>query len=133
MDKPLSPHGIFTLDFYAELHSQGCENIKFQKRKFSIKPPVPNGFFEFVFNDQLYLVLLEVDFTHNCDIKNYERLYDTDELQEMYKEYKYGNQDIFPKVVVMKQYIPTNPYYSNNFEVVYMDYKLTDFAKKILI
>lgn len=133
MDKPVSPHNLFVLDFYSELINQGCEDIKFEKsKKWSIKEPICDGYFEFSFNDITYFMILEVDLTHNCNLKKYEFLYDTGELQEIYSQ-EYGNKDIFPTVVVMKQYIPTSPYYSNKFNVVYIDYKLTNFAKNILV
>lgn len=133
IDKPLSAHGLYVLKFYAELINQGCTNVQFKREKQWMNGSLrSDAFIEFVFKDELRLICLEVDFTHKCNLKKYEKLFESREIQEQYSEYTDGI-DIFPQVVIVTNVLPTNPYQSENFDVVFLDYNLNDFTKKVLL
>lgn len=129
--KELSMHDVYILNFYAELISYKVKINKFEKEKLWCDGKYrSDGFFEFEYNGSLYLICLEIDLTHKTSLKNkYVKLYESRELQEMYKEY---GDDIFPKVV-LASFNEGELYEEYPFDVVYMDLKFDKFVEKILL
>lgn len=125
--KKLSAHDLFRMDFYAQLINCGAEILEFKKQPRFLKDLVrPDAFIKFKYKNNLYFILLEVDFTHFTDsskLQLYEKLFKENELQPQC-------YDLFPTLVLLKNQITTS-YKSKNFEVVYLDFKLENFIEKI--
>jgi hypothetical protein len=128
LDRKVSAHDLYIMDFYSILVSNKCSNIEFTKEPRYLKNMIrPDGFFKFEYNGNIYFILLEVDLTSYTSLNKfqmYEMLYRSGELQEVC----YGT---FPIIVVMT-YSRDIVYESENFEVVYMNFSLSDFESKVL-
>lgn len=126
-EKKISSHDLLVLDFYAELVFQGAAIRQFRKQpKFLNDLIRGDAFIEFLYENNLYYIILEVDLTHftsSSKMQLYEKLYKEGTLQ---KECR----GVFPSVVIMKNHSDIR-YLSNNFEVIYLDFKLFDFNSKI--
>lgn len=126
-DRKVSAHDLYTFDFYSKLVEHGCENIEFIKEPRFLKGLIkPDAFFTFEYNESLYFILLEVDLTHTSMSKFqlYEKLFRDKELHERCF-------NTFPIIVVMG-FDGCLKYESENFEVVYSDFELSNFIRKIL-
>ncbi|GLC32879.1 hypothetical protein [Clostridium omnivorum] len=127
-DRKVSAHDLYIFDFYSILIEYGCINIEFIKNPKYLKGViVPDSFFKFEYEGSLYFILLEVDLTHTTSMGKfqlYEKLYRDGEL----KEKCYGT---FPIIVVMS-FEACLKYESENFEVVYLPFELTNFESKVL-
>lgn len=127
-DRKVSAHDLYILDFYSMLVEQDCRNIEFIKNPKYLKGIlVADGFFSFQYDDSLYFCLLEVDLSHRTSFdkfKLYEKLYRDGGL----KEKCHG---IFPFIAVMG-FDACLKYESNNFEVIYLPFDLSNFESKIL-
>jgi len=129
VENKISAHDLFIYDFYAKLVQEGAKIRKFKKQPQYLSGLIrPDGFFEFEYEGNLYFILLEIDLTHFTSTSKfglYEKLFKENEIQkECY--------NTFPIVTVIR---PTNNdirYNSNNFEVVYLDFKFTNFRQLIL-
>lgn len=128
LDRKASSHDLYIMDFYSLLVANNCTNIEFIKEPRYLKNMIrPDGFFKFQYNGNIYFILLEVDltsYTSRDKFQMYEMLFRSGELQEAC----YGT---FPIIVVMT-YNREIKYESDNFEVVYMDFNLSDFNTKVL-
>ena len=128
MEHQVSLHDLYVLDFYSNLHFVGCKNIEFIKTpRYLNGMIVPDSLFKFQFKDDLYFILLEVDFTHMTGMAKfqlYEKLFRENIIQkECY--------NTFPIIVVLSNSNSVR-YESNNFDVIYMDFSMFDFNSKIL-
>lgn len=127
MEDKLSSHDLFTMDFYAELIWNGSTVRQFKKQPRFLNDLIRgDAFIEFIYDNSLYYLILEVDLTHftsSSKMQLYEKLYKENILQEQCK-------GVFPSIIIMKNHADVK-YLSNNFEVVYMDFKLSDFTSKI--
>lgn len=127
IEQKLSAHDLYVLDFYSQLIFNKCKDIEFKKQPRYLKDMIrPDAFFKFEFNNNLYFILLEVDLTHNTNMikfQTYERLYRSGELQEKC----YGT---FPLIVVSG--INVVKYESENFDIIYTDFQLSNFRHNIL-
>lgn len=126
VEDKLSAHDLMVMDFYTELISNGAKIREFSKPRLLKDMVRPDGFFEFEYEDNLYFCLLEVDlnhFTNSSKFMLYEKIYKEGELQNKC----YG---AFPSLVVMKAHDDIK-FKSNNFEVIYLDFKLSNFSSKI--
>lgn len=127
IEEKLSAHDLYIMDFYAELVSNGAVIRQFKKQPRYLNDMIRgDGFFEFVYDNNLYFLILEVDLTHftsNSKMQLYEKLYKDRDLQ---KECR----DMFPSIVIMKEHEDIK-YLSNNFEVIYMNFQLDNFISKI--
>lgn len=128
--KVISPHRVFVLDYYANLINIGCEIIEFAiEPKFMDGKYYGDGYFVYKFLDNIYLNVLEVDLTHLCNLKKYEEIYSCGEIQERYKDW---GDNIFPQIVVMRGNMEGRKYNTDNFKVIYLDYKMIDFVNSVL-
>lgn len=124
MDKQLSSHDLMIMDTYANLIQNGCEILEFAKEPLFFNNKIkPDGFFKFKFGGKTRIMLLEVDLTHKSDLKRYETLYDSNELQEKY--------NTFPPILVVTEF--PDRYTSKRIVIKYVDYKQLDLAQKILL
>lgn len=127
IEERLSAHDLYIMDFYAELVGSGATIRQFKKQPRYLNDMIRgDGFFEFVYDNNLYFLILEVDLTHftsNSKMQLYEKLYKDNVLQEECR-------GMFPSIVIMKEKDDLR-YMSNNFEVVYIDFQLNNFTSKI--
>lgn len=127
VENKISAHDLLILDFYAELVNQGATIKEFKKQPRYLKDMIrADGFFEFIYKNNLYYIILEVDLTHytnNSKMQLYEKLFKDGDLQ---KECR----GVFPSIVIMKEKDDLH-YMSNNFEVIYMNFQLDNFTSKI--
>lgn len=127
IEEKLSAHDLYVMDFYAELISQGATIRQFKKQPRYLNDMIRgDAFIEFAYDNNLYYLILECDLTHftnNSKMQLYEKLYKDGDLQ---KECK----GMFPSIIIMKEKDDLR-YMSNNFEVVYIDFQLSNFKSKI--
>lgn len=126
-DRKVSAHDLYILDFYSKLAEHDCKNVEFVKEPRYLKGLIkPDAFITFEYNESLYFILLEVDLTHTSMSKFqlYEKLYRDRILQEQC----FGE---FPLIIVMG-FDGCLKYESENFEVVYSDFELSNFQRKVL-
>ncbi|WP_139905601.1 hypothetical protein [Clostridium thermarum] len=123
----ISAHDIYILDFYSKLFESGCKNIEIKKEPRYLKGMLrPDGFFKFEFDGYLYFILLEVDLTHFTGMSKfqlYEKLYRDGDLRK-------ECCGTFPQIVVMGTGL--TKYESNNFEVTYVPFDLSQSFNRVL-
>lgn len=128
IEDKLSAHDLLVMEFYTELIVQGAKVIKFTKPHLLKDMIRPDAFIEFQHKGDLYFCFLEVDLTHFTSfskLKLYEKLSKDGEIQ---KEC-YG---VFPSIVILREHEHLDlKYVPENFEIIYMDFKLTNFYQKI--
>lgn len=125
IEKKLSPHDLYLMNFYASLKFHKIEISEFIKEcKFQEGKIRADGFFRFKCGGYERIVIVEVDMTHSTNIKKYEELYDTKEPQT-----RYG---AFPLVVIIGG-LGNRTYKTDKFDIEYLDYKLSGFAEKVLV
>lgn len=125
-EKMISAHDLYIMDFYSELVANNCKNITFIKEPRYLNDMIrPDAFFQFEFNSHLYFILLEVDLTHSSmgKMQTYERLFRSNELQQQC-------YNTFPLLVITG--VNTLKYESDNFDIIYSDFQLSNFTHNIL-
>jgi replication initiation and membrane attachment protein DnaB len=128
-DDKVSSHDLYINEFYSLLVYHGCTNVEIKRQPRFLKDLVrPDAIFKFEYEENLYFVLLEVDFTHVTSLSKfqlYEKLYSTEELQKKC----YG---IFPLITVIS--VDENPlkYESNCLDITYLNEKMDNFKDRIL-
>jgi replication initiation and membrane attachment protein DnaB len=125
----ISSHDLYINEFYSLLVYNGCTNIDIKRQPRYLKDLIrPDAFIKFEYKDNIYFVLLEVDFTHVTSLSKfhlYEKLYKSNELQKQC----FGT---FPMITVIS--IDENPikYESESLDIIYMNDTLDNFKDKIL-
>lgn len=123
MEKKLSPHDILLFDFYANLVYNNCQIVEFVKEPRWLNGKYrSDGFFVFKFNDVLRACFVEVDLSHTTNFPKYQEIFESNELQE-----KYGG---YPMLVVVGDV--EQEYRNDNFDTIYLDFKMNNFAEKVL-
>jgi hypothetical protein len=128
-DDKVSSHDLFVNEFYSLLVFNGCTNIVVKRQPRFLKDLIrPDGLFKFEYKNNLYFIVLEVDFTHvtsTSKFQLYERLYKSEELQKIC-------MGVFPLITVIS--IDENPikYESDSLDIVYLNDKLDNFNEKVL-
>jgi replication initiation and membrane attachment protein DnaB len=123
VDKKISPHTSYLLDVYSTLIYNGAKILSFQKEpKWLDGQFRSDGFFLIEYNGVKRIICVEIDVTSATNIDKYEAIFENNEFQK-----KYG---VFPLIVIIDE--NPSPTYSNNFDVVYLNYKLNDFTEKVL-
>lgn len=122
----ITRHRLKALDLYAELVFNNCKILEFIEPKYEVKGKrmEPDGLIKFSFDGKVIFAFIEVDDTHYYDLSRYDDLYEQGDIQR-----QYGN-DKFPMVICVTD-MPDR-YYSDNFDIVYLDYKLNNFVEKVL-
>lgn len=119
VDKKRSQHDIYIVDFIAKLITLDCNVLEFK-----LKPHYLNGdlisdaFVKFSQGDDLYLVLLEIDYKHATEILKFKSLY-----ERLYREKDKHEEflNTFPMIVVAS-FKETIRYTSNNFYCLFTDF-----------
>lgn len=121
--KPLNTHDVYIFNFYATLKYYNCDIIQFKKEKQWLDGKIrSDGFFIFKFNNIARAVICEIDLSHNTNPQKYEDLFATGELQKKYNG--------FPLIAIVGE--SNNTYKSTNFDIIRLNYKLDNFAEKVL-
>ncbi len=117
-EKKLKDHELLVYDFLKVIKKEGAEikTIKIQPQylKGLIRP---DAYIEFIYENNLYFIILEVDYTHytsNIKMQLYEKLYKEGTLQKQC----YGT---FPIVIISRPSLNGVRYNSSNFDVIYTD------------
>lgn len=120
VDKKISDHDIYILDYIKALKSCGCEivNIKIKPRYLN-DLMIADAFVKFKFNKYTFNTLLEVDYTHFTELDKLNVLYeklakDTSRYEE------FNNRDF---ILVIAKPTTTTRYNSKNYDVIYTDLK----------
>ena len=115
-EKKLKDHELLVYDFLKVIKKEGAEikTIKIQPQylKGLIRP---DAYIEFIYENNLYFIILEVDYTHytsNIKMQLYEKLYKEGTLQKQC----YGT---FPIVIISRPTLNDVRYNSSNFDVIY--------------
>jgi hypothetical protein len=121
LDKKPSFHNNAVLNVYANLVSAGYEIKEFRKPECEwMDGKYKSDGFIIAENDkEIRIVIVEVDHSNVTNMKKYEELYESCELQR-----KYG---VFPMVVILSDV--ERSYKSDNFTVITLDIKCSDFNK----
>ncbi|WP_061298339.1 hypothetical protein, partial [Clostridium botulinum] len=85
-NRPISDHNLLVLEFIKVIKKHGCELIDLKIQPSYLNDKIrPDARIVFSYLNNVYFILLEVDYTHytsNIKMKKYEELYRTGELQE---------------------------------------------------
>jgi predicted transcriptional regulator len=127
--KQWNQHSLYLMDFYANLVFYGCEIKQFEKEyQWKQASRRSDGAFIFNYNNIIYSILVEVDFSHQTSQKKIEELYASQEPQDKLGE--------FPYFCIIN---PTGHDYEYNFKhpelkekVIYLDYSQFDFGAKVI-
>lgn len=125
-DKRLTPHTVFLYNVYAEFIHHDCKIIEFKKEpQYLDGARRADGFFEIEYNNgRRKIICVEIEVTYSTDFSKYDEIYKGGEFQS-----KYG-EDAFPLVVNVGDL--ESDYSSENFEIAYLDYNLSNFVEKVL-
>lgn len=122
-DRRLSDHDLFVFDFIKYLKEKGCRLRKIKTQPRYLNDGLrPDAFIEFQYDNEVYFVLLEIDYTHytsNMKMQMYEMLYKREEL----KKDCYGT---FPIVIIARPNLNCIKYNSKNFDIIYTDYQFSN-------
>ena len=132
-ERKISQHDLYILDFYAWVYREKGDVLDFQLTPHYLKGIlIPDALckFKIDYEGTTYTanVLLEIDYTHYTEVSKlntwYEKLYKEETLKE------YCGQAEFPIVVIAR---PTRGliYKSNNFEILYTDFKFNNLVNFI--
>lgn len=129
LEKRLSIHDLKVLDVYAELIQLDAD-IQYFKREYIIdafkKQYRADALVEFVYNGYWYPLIIEIDYTHYTSEKKILDIYNSNYFQKKYKEL---DENIFPKILLVRPIIPKEKIKSDLFEVLYIDFELNGFEK----
>jgi hypothetical protein len=125
--RKISEHSILIMNFYVSMKSNDVNILDFQlEKKWCSGKVISDGFFKYKYNGKTKILLLEVDYTHDTDFKKYIKLYNSKEIQDLYK--------CFPPVVVATayDYKKISKDITSVIKVKMIDLKYNDFKEKIL-
>lgn len=125
IDKKISSHDLYVLDYMAELVFNNCKILEFDKPQFKIQDTkiIPDAFIKYVSGIRIFGVFVEIDLTHHNDLTRYEKLFTDGKVQEDY--------GAFPAIACITD--EPDRYKSENFEIIYLDYQLNNFVDKVII
>lgn len=124
--KIITPHTKYLLDFYVNLLHYGI-NILYFKPNFEYKcrKMHSDGFFKIQYNGDIYIIAVEIDFTHFTNIEKYRFLYDSNELQEQY--------GTFPLIFIMGDKERKFDFdHTVNEYIIFIDYDMSNFKDIVL-
>lgn len=132
LDKKLSFHDLKVFDILAELIYLGAEIKNFEK-EYVIPAGEKNyrsdALIEFIYNKYYYIFLVEIDHTHFTSFKKLIEIYKSNFFQEKYKEF---GQNIFPEVLILREYETKNKMYTEYFNIHLLTYEIINKIKNIL-
>lgn len=127
IDKKISLHDIYVLDYIKKLKELGCRIVDIViKPRYLNDSLIPDAFVKFAYNDDLYITFLEVDYKHTTEYLKFKSLY-----ERLYREKDKHDEFLgtFP-IVVVANLNASIRYNSLNFSTVWtsLDYaNLKDF------
>ncbi|NFN09382.1 hypothetical protein [Clostridium botulinum] len=117
-EKKLKDHDLLVYDFLKVVKKRGGEIRPIKLQPQYLKGLIrPDAYIEFTLENNLYFIILEVDYTHytsNIKMQLYEKLYREGTLQKTC----YGT---FPIVIISRPTLNDVRYNSSNFDVIYTD------------
>ncbi|MCS6110355.1 hypothetical protein FDB55_06665 [Clostridium botulinum] len=117
-EKKLKDHELLVYDFLKVVKKKGGEIRQIKLQPQYLKGLIrPDAYIEFTLENNLYFIILEVDYTHytsNIKMQLYEKLYREGTLQKQC----YGT---FPIVIISRPSLNDVRYNSSNFDVIYTD------------
>ncbi len=117
-EKKLKDHELLVYDFLKVIKKRGGEIRQIKLQPKYLKGLIrPDAYIEFTLENNLYFIILEVDYTHytsNIKMQLYEKLYREGTLQKQC----YGT---FPIVIISRPTLNDIRYNSSNFDVIYTD------------
>ncbi|NFI81495.1 hypothetical protein FDA42_12650 [Clostridium botulinum] len=117
-EKKLKDHELLVYDFLKVVKKRGGEIRQIKLQPQYLKGLIrPDAYIEFTLENNLYFIILEVDYTHytsNIKMQLYEKLYREGTLQKQC----YGT---FPIVIISRPSLNDVRYNSSNFDVIYTD------------
>lgn len=128
-DKELSYHDVMILDFYSWIYKQGGKVLDFKKTPHYLNNIlIPDALIKcrLPYQDTAgtFFFLLEVDYKHPSSDEKIEVFYEKLYREEVLKEYCGAAE--FPILILAKEYITNVRKKSNNFEIIYTDYKFSN-------
>lgn len=125
IDHKLSAHDLYIMNFYSTLIYEGAKVLQFKKLEpFMNGLIIADAFIEYIYGNYVDDVIVEVDLTHSPNMQEYERLYQSKELQK-----ECGGE--FPLLVVVSD--KGRDYSSNIIKIIQLDSKLTKLKEKVLV
>jgi len=141
--KKPSYHGILALDYYSELIKNGANIIYFKQEQpwmiINNKPKYcSDAYCCFSIGKKVIFDIIEVVRTKNIEVDKYTDIYNSREAHdlcdELYRQMKGEKLDLFPHLIVIDDVQHRKDLYINDdIKIIQIDYKLTNFAKKIFI
>lgn len=125
--KKLNWHRYYLIQFYCLLIKYGAIKTFIKEYEFKDMGIRSDGFCELIYNNKLITMFIEIDYSHNTQIDRYDKLYEDGRIQDYYLK-KY-NQSIFPEVVIVKENIPKRITESDNYNIIYLDFSLSNFER----
>jgi hypothetical protein len=123
-DKKPTVHNNVVMNVYANFVNAGYKITEFEPPEFAWMDGKykSDAFIKAETEEEVRIVLVEVDLNTVTNIKKYEELYATGELQR-----KYGD---FPMLLILTDV--KRQYKSDNFEIVTLDIRCSDFSKVLI-
>jgi hypothetical protein len=122
-DKKPSFHNNAVLNVYANFIDAGYEITEFKREREWFGGKYRSDAFIKAENDkEARIVIVEVDFKSVTNMNKYEELYASGELQEQY--------GVFPMIIILSDV--ERAYTSDNFTVVSIDIRCSDFQKVLI-
>lgn len=132
----ISEHRMVLLNLYAEIYNH-ADNVQFfkidQQWKMSPKKREVDGHIVFTMKegtDEEYAktFFIEVDVTHKTKQNKYEEIYNSQVVQEWYKDH-FG-EEVFPDILIVSRIIPKKKLENTeNYSYFYTDYNFTNLHK----
>ncbi len=117
-EKKLKDHELLVYDFLKVVKKKGGEIRQIKLQPQYLKGLIrPDAYIEFTLENNLYFIILEVDYTHytsNIKMQLYEKLYREGTLQKQC-------YSTFPIVIISRPTLNDVRYNSSNFDVIYTD------------
>lgn len=122
IEKRLTPHDVFILDFYAHLVSLGVTITDYKKEPrykldFMEKEVRPDAYIKYEYGNYEFITFLEVNVGHKSVLERYEDLMKSKEFLMQFGRIK-------PTIIVMGE--DRDYYEPKNFEVKYINLDLRD-------
>lgn len=120
LDKKISEHDVYILDYLKELKKAGCELLDIKiKPKYLKNLIIPDAFVKFKYNKYIFNTLLEVDYMHPTEELKLNTLYE--KLAKETTDYKEFNNNSFILVIASEK--AKLRYSSKNYDSIYTDLK----------
>lgn len=122
IEKKLSAHDLYILDFYSLLVNHGCTDIEMELQPRLMKDLIrPDAFIQFDYQGYLYSVLLEIDLTHFSTSKL--PLY----LKLKREEWLKDKCEVFPQLIIVG--VNTIKKHYEGLDILYLPFDMEGFGR----